>query len=186
MSAPTSGAETIVWPVFDDEVLRAMAKWPDVPQCFGWLSLDERGRWRIQGELIQHARAQTFLARHYRADAQGRWYVQNGPQQVFVALDYTPWVYRWQPSEVFTTHTGIEVHELRGAYLDDDGNLLLDTVLGPGVLDSRDLVACEPLLECDAGARPCTLRWAGRRLPVTTLARAKVAAHFGFVTDPTA
>ena len=92
------------WPAFDDEVIRAMAKWPDVPQCFGWLSLDVRGRWRIQGELIAHTRAQAFLSRHYRADEQGRWYVQNGPQQVFVALDYTPWIYRWQPqAELFAS-----------------------------------------------------------------------------------
>ncbi|WP_416346426.1 DUF2946 family protein, partial [Escherichia coli] len=23
-----------------------MAKWPNVPNCFGWLALDRRGQWR--------------------------------------------------------------------------------------------------------------------------------------------
>ena len=79
---------------FDDEVVRAMARWPNVPQCFGWLRLDRRGNWRIKDAVITHQRAIAFLSRHYRADDRGRWYVQNGPQQVFVTLDYTPWILR--------------------------------------------------------------------------------------------
>jgi len=75
---------------FDEAVVRAMEKWPDVPECFGWLSLTRRGAWHIKGDLIEHARAVEFLGRHYRGDDQGRWFVQNGPQRVFIALDYTP------------------------------------------------------------------------------------------------
>lgn len=172
------------WPAFDDEVIRAMAKWPDVPQCFGWLSLDVRGRWRIQGELIAHTRAQAFLSRHYRADEQGRWYVQNGPQQVFVALDYTPWIYRWQPHQSFTTHSGLETQDLRAVYLDDDGNLLLLTALGIGMLDDRDLAACEALIEWDELGTARTFQWQQTRLPLTTLCRAQVAERFGFIPQP--
>ena len=172
------------WPAFDDAVLRAMAKWPDVAQCFGWLSLDVRGQWRIQGETISHTRTQAFLARHYRADAHGRWYVQNGPQQVFVALDYTPWIYRWQPQHSLTTHSGIETADLRAAYLDDDGNLLLLTALGIGLLDDRDLTACEPFIKTDAQTTTPTFLWRHQQLPLTTVPRAQVAARFGFVARP--
>ncbi len=31
----------------DDLVRQALARWPDVPDCTGWLALDARGRWRI-------------------------------------------------------------------------------------------------------------------------------------------
>ena len=174
----------VAWPAFDDEVVRAMAKWPGVPQCFGWLSLDMRGQWRIQGEVIRHVRTQAFLARHYRADEQGRWYVQNGPQQVFVALDYTPWIYRWQPMQSFTTQSGLETQDLRAVYLDDDGNLLLLTALGIGMLDDRDLAACELLLERDDQGTPRAFVWQHGRLPLASLPRARVAAHFGFVPQP--
>ena len=174
----------VAWPAFDEEVVRAMAKWPDVPQCFGWLSLDMRGQWRIQGEVIRHVRTQTFLARHYRADEQGRWYVQNGPQQVFVTLDYTPWIYRWQPVQSFTTHSGLETCDLRAVYLDDDGNLLLLTALGIGMLDDRDLAACELLLERDDQGTPRAFVWQHGQLPLASLPRAQVAARFGFVPQP--
>ncbi len=177
-------ASDVPWPAFDDEVVRAMAKWPDVPQCFGWLSLDSRGQWRIQGELIRHPRAQTFLSRHYRADEHGRWYVQNGPQQVFVDLDYTPWILRWQPDLSFTTHTGLVTRDLIAVLLDDDGNLLLHTALGVGALDDRCLASCEFLIECDDEDVPQTFRWQDRRLTLDRLPRAEVAAHFGFIPRP--
>jgi hypothetical protein len=31
----------------DDNVLAAMARWPDVPDVYGWLSLTEHGQWRL-------------------------------------------------------------------------------------------------------------------------------------------
>src|SRR2546423_5256258 len=83
----------------DDSVLRSMLKWPDVPAVYGWLSLDRRGNWMIKTvagrfERIAHAAVREFIGRNYASDPEGRWYFQNGPQRVFVALDYTPWVYR--------------------------------------------------------------------------------------------
>jgi hypothetical protein len=176
--------QDLPWPAFDDDVVRAMAKWPDVPQCFGWLSLDPRGAWRIQGEIIRHPRAQAFLSRHYRADDSGRWYVQNGPQQVFVDLDYTPWIYRWQPDQTFLTHTGMAARDLAAVYQDDEGNLLLRTSLGIGLLDDRDLASCESLIECDEDDVPRALLWREHVLPLARLARAEVASRFGFVAHP--
>jgi len=32
----------------DDIVIRAMAKWPNVPVVYGWLALDRRGQWSIK------------------------------------------------------------------------------------------------------------------------------------------
>ncbi|HMN64893.1 MAG TPA: DUF2946 family protein, partial [Burkholderiaceae bacterium] len=31
----------------DEQVLHAMARWPDVPAVWGWLRLDRRGRWLL-------------------------------------------------------------------------------------------------------------------------------------------
>ncbi len=123
----------------DQIVRRAMAKWPNVPAVFGWLALDRRGRWLLDGRLLSHRPTVEFINRNYQADAEGRWYFQNGPQRVFVDLAYTPWVYSLDPSSRLCTHTGQRVGTLRGALLDEQGNLVLVTELGPGLLDDRDL-----------------------------------------------
>lgn len=88
----------------DDIVRQALAKWPNVPHCTGWLLLDRRGAWRLRddaaqaaGELgspIRHAALNAFIGRNYECDAQGQWFFQNGPQRVYVELAYTPWVVR--------------------------------------------------------------------------------------------
>ena len=127
-------------PTFDETVLRAVEKWPNVPNCFGWLHLDQRGNWRIKNELITHARAAAFLARHYAEDAHGRWYVQNGPQRVFCSLAYTPLILRLNPDDCFITHTHHRCKSVERIVLDDRGNILLLTDLGIGLVDDRDLV----------------------------------------------
>ena len=37
----------------DDIVKQAMAKWPNVPNCYGWLGLDERGHWYLRDDPAQ-------------------------------------------------------------------------------------------------------------------------------------
>ena len=37
----------------DDLVLQAMAKWPNVPDCYGWLGLDARGDWYMRDDQTQ-------------------------------------------------------------------------------------------------------------------------------------
>ena len=90
----------------DDIVRQAMAKWPNVPDCFGWLGLDARGAWymrddRVQalgafavakGSRLQHEKLVDFIHRNYEHDALGRWYFQNGPQRVYVELEVAPWI----------------------------------------------------------------------------------------------
>ena len=74
----------------EDWVLRALAKWPDVPALFGWLSLDRRGRWYVRGEPISRPQIIDTIGRNYAADEQGRWYFQNGPQRGYVSCETAP------------------------------------------------------------------------------------------------
>ena len=39
----------------DDIVKQALAKWPNVPDCYGWLGLDARGRWFMRDDAAQAA-----------------------------------------------------------------------------------------------------------------------------------
>ena len=78
----------------DDIVKQAVAKWPHVPDCYGWLGLDARGRWYLRddavqaagpfpqsrGSLLQHEKLIEFIHRKYEHDPHGQWFFQNGPQ----------------------------------------------------------------------------------------------------------
>ena len=77
----------------DPSVLSAIRKWPDVPDVFGWLSLDLRGNWRLKGDVIANPGICEFIGRNYAADPHGRWFFQNGPQRVFVSLAYAPFAF---------------------------------------------------------------------------------------------
>jgi len=93
----------------DNNVLRSLIKWPNVPHCFGWLALDRRGQWRMRDEYaqenklpgnpIKHATLNDFISRNYACDTSGSYFFQNGPQRVFITLDVTPWVARIIPGE---------------------------------------------------------------------------------------
>ena len=122
-----------------------IAKWPNVPACYEWLSLDRRGDWRLQGERVMHRGLIDFMNRQYTADDEGRWFVQNGPQRVYVDLAYTPWVFHRRGGEWFS-QTGEAVSRIDGILIDDEGSLLLSTAQGIGVIDDRDLA--EVLSEC--------------------------------------
>lgn len=125
----------------DATVVAAMARWPNVPALYGWLSLDRRGQWRLQGEPIRHSGMVAFISRNYAATQDGEWFVQNGPQRVFVSLHYTPWVLRWNGEEGFLRHTGEPAREPSGAWLDEDGNLLIAFSAGIGLACDQDLPA---------------------------------------------
>lgn len=140
-------------------VIRGMAKWPNVPAVYGWLALDRRGLWAIkQGagfERITHPNAIAFIDRNYLHDERGRWYFQNGPQRVYVNLDYAPFVYRIAGAHplAFETHTGLACANLQSVWMDEEGNLLLVTEHGPGLLADRDLPqALEALCYADGHA----------------------------------
>jgi hypothetical protein len=183
-----------------------MAKWPNVPSVFGWLSLDRRGHWLLKGERVANPGIAAFFGRNYSHDEQGRWFFQNGPQRVYVALDYTPHVYRITSAPgaalAMASHSGTAVAAIRAAYIDDSGQLLLDTDLGIGLMHDADLETLVPRFSCPGGlageaALTATLDalQAGQdaalelsldktRIPVKPVNAADVPARFGFVARP--
>jgi len=179
-----------------------MLKWPDVPAVYGWLALDRRGSWMIRNvsgrfERIANPAVNEFIGRNYAADAQGRWYFQNGPQRVFVALDYTPWVYRLDDAgEGLLAHTGAAPRSLEALFVDDAGALLLESEFGVGVLLDRDLPAFierladargrapERLLEDVASGQEARALLRGASIRVAPVRGAEVPRRFGFVQRP--
>ena len=149
----------------DDAVARSLARWPNVPAVYGWLDLDRRGNWRIKGERIGNAALRDFIARNYAADERGCWFFQNGPQRVYVALAYTPFVLHYV-GEQLRDHCGAPAEPLE-TWLDDEGSVLIRARQGIGLLDDRDLE-----------------RYAERGEQLPRINRADVAARFGFIPDP--
>ena len=129
----------------DDIVKRAMLKWPDVPDVYGWLRLDRRGDWQVRTASGQFDRMRNpsiveFINRNYLSDERGRWFFQNGPQRVFVSLDYAPYVYRLDDRHTgWLAHTGASAGVPTDLLLDEDDSMLLVTALGPGLMLDRDL-----------------------------------------------
>ena len=193
----------------DEIVKQAIAKWPNVPSVYGWLGLDRRGAWLIKGGRISNPLIADFISRNYGHDAAGRWFFQNGPQRVFVALDYTPLVYRvgWDPAPGaplrIEAHTGRVATRVDGAWIDEAGVVLIATEHGPGMIDDRDL---ERLLPCltdergtaltedalaaaierlqDGGTASLRLHHRADTVPVLAIAARDVPARFGFVQRP--
>lgn len=175
--------------------LSAIAKWPNVPACYDWLSLDRRGDWRLQGERVTHRGLIEFMNRQYGSDETGRWFVQNGPQRVYVALAATPWVFH-REGDSFVSHTGQAAGDIKAIYLDEEGSILLDTTLGIGLLDDRDLPAfldqCRQAanatvdeknwLKMMSGETIAEISWG--RLPVQPIHSNDVAGRFNFKTNP--
>lgn len=174
--------------------LSAIAKWPNVPACYDWLSLDRRGRWRLQGQPVSHAGLIAFINRQYGNDDAGNWFLQNGPQRVFVSLDYTPWVWRLGTDGQLAAHTGAAAGTPQGAYIDEEGSILVAAPLGIGLVDDRDLPAL--FAACtDAGGTPAGealllaamggqsgVVWNG--LPLQSIRQADVPTRFGFQPRP--
>ncbi|HEY0064003.1 MAG TPA: DUF2946 family protein [Telluria sp.] len=192
----------------DDIVKKAMAKWPNVPHCYGWLALDARGAWRMRDERAQHlnlagdkviqAALLAFINRNYMADERGCWYFQNGPQRVYLNLETTPYVARTDPAHGLVLHTGVALAALDAAFLTESGELIVQSADKVAQLDDRDMAQLLPHMEIDGA--PVTdeallawlegaggnlaLRYRDALVPVQPLARADVPARFGFVRLP--
>ncbi|MBV9189023.1 MAG: DUF2946 family protein [Betaproteobacteria bacterium] len=149
----------------DAIVAQAMAKWPNVPAVYGWLSLDRRGNWRIKGERIANHALRDFISRNYESDAEGRWYFQNGPQRVYVALDYTPLVVHYEGDEL-RDHRG-RPFATRETYLDDEGSVLMEGEGTLALLDDRDLA-----------------RFAESASSLQRIKTSEIQGRFGFVKEP--
>ena len=149
----------------DESFARSLAKWPNVPAVYGWLSLDRRGNWLIKGERIGNAALREFIGRNYEADERGCWFFQNGPQRVFVTLAYTPLVVHHEGDEL-VDHCGRPFHA-REVFQDDEGSVLIAGQGQIALLDDRDLA-----------------RYADRADELPRIAKADVARRFGFVPIP--
>src|SRR3569623_287431 len=136
----------------DDIVKQAIAKWPNVPHCYGWLALDARGIWRMRDEHTQALRLPgdkntnsallNFINRNYLQDDIGGWYFQYGPQRVYVDLDTTPYIARTEPRHGFMLHTQEPLDSIDTVWLTDTGQLLLQGEEKIAQIDDRDAAQC--------------------------------------------
>ncbi|WP_114972244.1 DUF2946 family protein [Rhodoferax ferrireducens] len=140
----------------DDIVRQALAKWPNVPDCYGWLGLDARGNWfmrddRVQaqgpfaggtaqskGSQLKHEKLIDFIQRNYEPDAQGQWYFQNGPQRVYVELEATPLIWRVDADFSIQDHAG-RAARVQRCLLDEQGRLYLEADTGLGLVHTMDM-----------------------------------------------
>ena len=175
----------------DEIVKKALAKWPDVPHCYGWLGLDARGDWYLRdaraqaagafgggalaakGSRLEHAGLIGFIARNYAPDGSGQWFFQNGPQRVYVELQATPWIWRVAADGAVHAHTGQSV-SLRQAYTDEQGRVYLQTSGGFGLVHTQDVLAVADALQEGRWRDPQPVR--ADELP----------ARFGYILSPQA
>jgi hypothetical protein len=180
----------------DDIVKQAIAKWPNVPACVGWLGLDARGNWYMRddgaqaagqfisdaadpaqraaarGSRLLHDKLVDFIARNYESDTAGQWFFQNGPQRVFVELEITPLIWRVaeRPGFAVTAHTGLAADVL-ACLLDEQGRVYLHTSAGFGLVHSLDMVHAAEAIE------------AGVWVPEAVLAH-DLPTRFAYVCSP--
>ncbi|MFI5444037.1 DUF2946 family protein [Polaromonas sp. UC242_47] len=176
----------------DDIVRQAIAKWPNVPNCYGWLGLDARGNWYMRddkaqaagpfaggpvaakGSLLKHEKLIDFIQRNYESDQAGQWFFQNGPQRVYVELEATPLVWRigGAPDFFVTAHTG-EAARAQRCVLDEQGRLYLETDIGFGLVHTQDMMHAADAVERGL--------WVPQEAEVLAL-----PARYGYVTSPQA
>lgn len=154
----------------DNSVIAAMARWPQVPDVYGWLSLNIRGQWRLhpQGDAISQPHSPGtsitspqilhFINNNYSHDTLGQWYFQNGPQRVYVRLDAAPFIFH-TTGEILATgmlglcsHNHLSVGKVQSWWLDDDGRLYVQTNVGPGLIAGRDLSSVLQSLHTSTGS----------------------------------
>jgi len=177
----------------DQLVIAAIAKWPNVPHCFGWLGLDARGQWYMRddgaqaagpfalansesgsaskGSLLKHDKLIDFIHRNCASDEQGQWFFQNGPQRVYLELEATPNIWRLQPDGRVLAHSGQDAGAVQRSLVDELGRLYLVTPLGIGLVHTADMA-----LAGDAVERG---DWTPEEVDSQAL-----PAQFGFVRSP--
>lgn len=184
----------------DDIVRQALAKWPNVPDCYGWLGLDARGAWWMRddrtqaagpfpaarGSRLEHDKLIAFIARNYEADDRGCWFFQNGPQRVYVELEATPVVWRVDDGTAavigdhasrapkLTAHTGA-VAALAQTLLDEAGRLYgVSNEQMAGLIHTMDVGLAADAIE--RGAWPAPVEVVASTLPT----------RFGYQMSPQA
>lgn len=174
----------------DDIVKQAMAKWPNVPDCYGWLGLDARGNWYMRddraqaqgaftsgakdakGSLLKHEKLIEFIQRNYASDPDGQWHFQNGPQRVYVELEATPWVWRIGDNFQVVAHDGRNAVFV-AAKVDELGWLYLETSLGFGLVHTQDVAQAAIAIESG--------KW-----EFEDVLRSQLPQRYGYVSSPQA
>ena len=133
----------------DAAVIASMARWPNVPDCYGWLHLNAQGQWLMgeQDELgdgqkpsvVEHEGLKNFINRNYVRTENGAWALQNGPQRVWVNLNLAPLIVRLHRG-IATAHTGVVVN-IEVVILSSDGVVYFNTDLGAAALESASMTA---------------------------------------------
>ena len=192
----------------DDIVKKAMAKWPNVPHCYGWLGLDARGNWRMRDERAQHLGLAGdkviqeallgFINRNYASDERGCWYFQNGPQRVFLNLEATPFIARTDPQHGLVLHTGEPVARIERGFMTERGEVIIDAGEKIAQVDDRDVGQVMALMELggqvatdealmgwlESGEGAMNLCYRNQRVDVKRIEHEEVASAFGFVRLP--
>lgn len=187
-----------------DEIVRqALARWPNVPHCTGWLRLDARGQWRLRDEAdqaagtagtpVRHEALIGFINRNYACDERGQWYFQNGPQRVYVELEYTPLIVRLARDATgaltLTDQTG-QPFEPSAVHVDEAGSVLFAGAgAGAGasvaLLHDHDLDLFADHASLAENGQGGAFMWrVGATLPLEPVLRAQVPARFGFIASP--
>jgi hypothetical protein len=189
----------------DEIVKQALARWPNVPHCTGWLRLDARGHWRLRdeadqaagapGTAIRHEALIGFINRNYERDARGQWYFQNGPQRVYVELEYTPLVVRLAADAsgtlTLTDQTGRPFAPAH-AWVDEAGSVLFaeadeagDEPARVALLHDHDLDLFSDHATLADNGQSGTFAWrTDAALSLTPIQRVDVPARFNFVASP--
>jgi hypothetical protein len=144
----------------DELVRQALLKWPNVPDCYGWLALDARGDYYMRddgtqaagafgsclaarGSRIEHVKLKAFIDRNYARTARGEWFFQNGPQRVYMALEAAPFVWR-VPVDSSAIHLISHNEAICSApeyYLDENGRVFAADSQQLGVVHTQDMHA---------------------------------------------
>jgi hypothetical protein len=140
----------------DDIVKQALAKWPNVPDCYGWLGLSSRGAWfmrdertqayglfssgtaQSRGSEVKHEKLIDFIQRNYEPDALGQWYFQNGPQRVYIELEITPLIWRLDIDGAVQDQTG-KFAQVKDCLMDEYGRIYLEADRGLGLVHTSDM-----------------------------------------------
>ncbi|MBT9475036.1 DUF2946 family protein [Polaromonas sp.] len=187
----------------DDIVRQAIAKWPNVPDCYGWLGLDARGNWYMRddraqaagsfaasfsraeaaeaagsgagkGSLLKHEKLVDFIQRNYEADTHGQWFFQNGPQRVYVELQATPLIWRVDAAPAFAVASHTgQPARVQRCMVDEGGRVYLETDVGFGLVHTQDMTHAADAVE------------QGLWVPQEVLAR-DLPARFCYVRSPQA
>ena len=101
-----------------------------------------------------------------------QWFFQNGPQRVYVELEYTPWVWRIESDFSLVAHTGVKAAAL-GCLEDECGRVYLSSAIGVGLVHTLDMEAVADAVEKGI--------WSPQ--PVRS---AELPLQFGYVLSPKA